>query len=317
MFEDLIKDDAKLNSDEESGGIKRISIGSANTNINEVDTNGSVLLDTGEELEQADIEATKKVEGDTEIVELNSGGDSFGEALPDTTNVNPDSPHAKKFFTEKEREAMKKYNQRFTKEALESKRKVEEALESPEYPNTREELWTELCKKEEKFGREENEDEDLTEAEKDRKMVESMRNRGMDADYQHPDNKPVSEMTGKELKEALNGNTEAQEELEAEAEDNSEEEFEIEELEPEVKEMAKEAWQDRDDVFGEFANSDLSHDVPNTQVESMSDYRKITTRHEELQKDLIEMHRSSEKDTTVRKLPDGTIIAKVPKGEKY
>jgi hypothetical protein len=192
MFEDLIKDDKKLNSDEESGGMKRIDIGSANTNINEVDTGGSVLLDCGEELEEADIEAqTKEIDGE-QVVELGSNGEPIGDSLPEYTKINPYGPTAEKWLTQSEREALQSQVDRFSEEDKESVKKVQMALQSEEYPSDISSLWTYLCKEREIFGRSMDEDEEMSDIEKDRKMTQKMREQGYDVEPEHPENKKVS-----------------------------------------------------------------------------------------------------------------------------
>ena len=313
----MLKNLFKKKEKKSDTSIGTMNIDSKIAGLKRVDTGGSVLIDTAEELERQEVEATTRTnEKGEEVVELSTKGDSIGSSLPDTTNVNPDSPHAKKFFTEEELSEIRKHENRFREEELESAKKVQMALDSPEYPDTREELWTELCKQEEKFGRSLDEEKELTEAEKDRKLVESMRERGYDAEYSHPENKSISEMNGKELREILNGSEPEEEEL-SQAEEAPEEEIEIEELAPEVRESASEAFKNRSKSYWQDFASDLSHDVPNTQVESMSDHKLITTSNDELKDELMEMHQSPDYDTTVRKEGDGTIIAKVPKGEKY
>jgi len=315
MFEDLIKDDAKLNSNEENGGIKRISIGSANTNINEVDTNGSVLLDTGtEELEQADIEATTKEIDGEEVVELGSNGEPIGDSLPEYTKINPYGPTAQKWLTQEEREALQSQVDRFSEEDKESVKKVQMALQSEEYPSDINGLWKELCKEEEIFGM--GEEEELSDIEKDRKMVEKMKEKGYDVEPEYAENKQVQDMTGQELASILNGEP-SEEELESEPEE-AEVEVEIEELEPDIRESASEAFEQRGGYWSDIAE-ELSIDIPNTKVESMPDgnKKKVTTTNPKMIEELKRVHESDEYDTKLHKEGDNTYVGVIPTGVQY
>ena len=295
-----------MNIDSKTAGLKRVESSGA-------------LIDTAEELEEADIEATKRTTDEgVEVIELGSGGSAIGEALPETTNVNPDSPHAKKFFTEAELEAMKEHTERFRSEDLESAKKVRMALDSAEYPDTRQELWTELCKQEEKFGRSLDEEKELTEAEKDRKLVESMRERGYDAEYSHPSNKSVSEMNGKELRDILNGSEPEEEELSQAQEEETEEEVEIETVPEELAQAASEAFAQRGGYWSDIAE-DLSVNIPDTKVESMpnGDMKKVTTSNPTMIEELKRVHKSDEYDTKLHKEGDNTYVGVIPTGVEY
>ena len=314
MF-DFLKKKKEKKSDTTIGSM---NIDSKTAGLKRVESSGA-LIDTAEELEEADIEATKRTTDEgVEVIELGSGGTSIGSSLPEYTNVNPDSPHAEKFFSSDELSAIRQEKSRFRDEDLESVRKVKECLDSPDWPNTREGIWVELCKRENKYGRSLDEEKELTEAEKDRKLVESMRERGYNAEYSHPENKSISEMNGKELREILNGSEPEEEELSQAEEEETEEEPEIETVPEELAQAASEAFAQRGGYWSDIAE-DLSVNIPDTKVESMpnGDMKKVTTSNPTMIEELKRVHKSDEYDTKLHKEGDNTYVGVIPTGVEY
>jgi len=322
MFENLIKDDKKLNSGKESGGMKRISVNSDNS-FETVETNGSALIQT-EELQEKEVEATTTTNQNGEkVIELNSGepiGDS--DLMRDSLSVDPTTESAQKWFNDAELSAIENETEQLSEDEKESITKVKECLDSPDWPNTRREIWTRLCREEGKgfFSQDRDYDKELTEKEKDKQMVESLRERGYDVEPEHPENKNLSEATLGEIKEAINGDSEAQEELESEPqEEETEPEVKIEELEDSVKSEAASAFQERDKEYWHDIAEELQIDIPNTKVEPAKENgkKKLTTTNPTMIEELKRVHKSDEYDTSLEKKGEGHYVGVIPTGVEY
>ena len=224
------------------------------------------------------------------------------------------------FFTEEEREELSRREHHISEEDQQSLDRVQEALNDPQYPNTRQELWHELAKEEGKFGL--GQEEELSEAEEDRKAVEALERQGYDVDYEHPDNREISNMTGSEFKQvmqdAMSEPEKETEELEQEPEPEEVEETEITTLEEELSEAASHVWAEYGGVWEEFSEDiETESELPDTQVVSLGDgYREITTQYDELQVQLMELHNRENTETKVLDMKDdGTMVARAYEGD--
>ena len=224
------------------------------------------------------------------------------------------------FFTEEEREELSRREHHISEEDQQSLDRVQEALNDPQYPNTRQELWHELAKEEGKFGL--GQEEELSEAEEDRKAVEALERQGYDVDYEHPDNREISNMTGSEFKQvmqdAMSEPEKETEELEQEPEPEEVEKTEITTLEEELAEPATEVWSEYGGVWEEFSEDiETESELPDTQVVSLGDgYREITTQFDELQVQLMELHNRENTETKVLDMKDdGTMVARAYEGD--
>ncbi len=224
------------------------------------------------------------------------------------------------FFTDSEVEELTRETHHISNDDKESINKVEEALNDPEYPNTRRELWNQLAKEEGKFGMGQNEQ--LTEAEADRKTVEALERRGHDVSHEHPDNREIQNLKGSEFKQLMReamGDSQEEEEL---SEPEAPEEIEEPEINsPEVDEFSEgaKAWEELGGVWSDFASDlEASSEVPDTEVTTLSDGSKlIKTSYDDLAVELWELDSKDDKKSKVIDKSGDVITAIVAKGETY
>ena len=320
MFESLLSDDRKRTNEQNS--MERINVRSENGQFEQVESQGA-LLHVPEELGE-EVESSKRTtEEGIEIIELSSGGEPIGDSdlMRESLSIDPESESASKFFTEEELSEIKSHQDRFSEEDIDSVKKVEKAIQNPDIPaENRSELWTYLCKKEEKFGM--GEEEEYTSKE------EAIQDQLGDRDWvSGKRGKTLNELEAGEfvelLQEAQNGNQEEElsEPEPVEFENITEEqEEEVDTVSEELSEVASTCFQNRAKKTGkQYWNDiaeDLSIDIPDTKVESIEEGRKrIVTSNQELKTELMQVHKSSEYPSTqVHKRGDGTVVAKVPEG---
>ena len=161
-------------------------------------------------------------------------------------------------------------------------------------------------------------EEELSEAEKDAKMTQAMQNRGYDVSPDHPSNKKVENMTGSELSSILNGDSEPDTE---ELQENQEEETEISQIEKpdtEIAELAADSFSERGGYWEEFSE-DLAKEseLENTRIESLEEegFVQVRTMWDELQVQLMELHNKQNKRTQVLDMDDGTMVARAFEGD--
>ena len=259
------------------------------------------------ETEEGEVVELAKFKDDTEVTELEQ------ETLEISRS---DLNRHSSFFTDSELEELSKTKHHTSQREQESVNRVEEALNDPSLPNDRRSLWLHLCKEEGKFGMD-NEDE-LSEAEKDAKMTEAMQNRGYDVSPENPENKKVENMTGSELSSILNGDSEPEtEELEQEPDEDLE--TQIQKPDTEIAELAANSFSERGGYWEEFSE-DLAKEseLPDTRIESLEadGFVQVRTTWDELQVQLMELHNRDEKRTQVLDMrDDGTMVAKAFEGD--
>ncbi|GAB7010135.1 hypothetical protein [Halorubrum trueperi] len=262
--------------------------------------------------EEGEVVSLGKFANDETVLEL--GADTIELSLSEIET------HSS-FFHPDEIEELSREKHHTNESQKDSIDKVEEALNDPEYPNTRRELWNQLAKDEGKFGL--GQEEDLTEAEKDAKTVEALERRGIDASPSHPENKQVQEMSGSELKEVMQnalGDSEPQEEELSEPE--TPEEIEEPEINsPEVDEFSEgaRAWEELGGVWSDFASDlEASSEVPDTEVTTLSDGSKlIKTSYDDLKVELWEMDSKNDKKSKILDKSGSVLKAIIAPGESY
>jgi len=261
--------------------------------------------DDGEVIELA------KFKDDTEVTELNE----------DTLEITmSELDRHSSFFTDSELEELSKPKHHTSQREQESVNRVEEALNDPSLPNDRRSLWLHLCKEEGKFGL--GQEEELSEAEEDRKAVEALERQGYDVDYEHPDNREIQNLKGSEFKElmreAMGDSQPETEELEEDPEPEEVEETEITTLEEELSEAASHVWSQHGGVWEEMSE-DIEREIelPNTRIESLGDgFKEITTQYDELQVQLMQLHNRDNTETKVLDMKDdGTMVARAFEGD--
>lgn len=264
MFDFLKRNKTKKKTTEEPGMIKTTA---TSFEPNRVETTGVLVGEPKEEL--AKPPTTKETEDGEVVVELgqfeNDRRVAESEEKPDTFDIAPSSARKSALFTEEECakiEEQYKKHERFSDEELESKRKVEEALNDPDIPASNiDELWTHLCRVEGKFGMDEEEEysskeEAIKDNLGDRDWVES-----------NPEEKTVQDMTGQEfaeiIQQAQNPQNEELEQSTVEFEGVTEqEEATVESVDEELAEPASEAFKSRaNDPSGPDYWDDIAEEI--------------------------------------------------------
>lgn len=307
----------------ESGGISEefsFTADSRSAQYDKVESHGALIEEPEEELAQGPV--TVETEDQGEVVQLGKfAGDEEVSNIPgDTMKLTPEEiERHSAFFTEAEKEELLKKEHHLDSEELESVEKVEEALRSPKHGNTRSAIWQELAEEEEKFGL--GQEEELSQAEKDKKLTEAMQERGYDLDYEHPSNRDIQDLSGQEfvdlLQEGLNSESK-EEELEENPEPEEEAESDFEPVSEELAQVASEAWQTRGGYWGDIAEDlEKESELEDTRIESLGNgFTKITTENDELQVELMSLHESESAKTQVLDLSDsGVMVAKAFEGD--
>jgi len=291
----------------ESGGMSEemsFEMDSSHANFQKAEWDGAVA-------EATELEEEPETNGET--VELGKFRDdeTVIELPQDTINVTPRQAREWDGFTSEEVEELTKPANRFDDEELSSAERVEKALESPEYPNSRSELWHELAKEEGRFGL--GEENELTEAEAEREFIDRLDG---DIEPTHPENKKVQDMTGGEfasmIQKSVNPEAEAEEELSEDPEgEEAEEETAIETPDSEIAELAARDFDQYGGIFSEIAE-DLAAEskIEDTRIESVGEgVKKITTHSEELKEELARLYVKDGCRTKVLNKDGETLVA--------
>jgi len=312
---DLLKTKDDENSNRTNGIDDEFSfeVTSAHSHNDTAEWNGQTVKT--EELEQ-DPQVKETEEG--EVIELAKFKDDeeVTELEQDTLSLTiSEIREHSSFFTEEELSTLLDERRHISDDEKESIDKVEEALNDPSLPNDRRSLWLHLCKEEGKFGMEQ--EDELSESEKDAKMTQAMQNRGYDVSPENPENKKVENMTGSELSSILNGESESTtEELEQEPDEDLE--TQIQKPDTEIAELAANSFSEIGGVWDEFSE-DLAKEseLPNTRIESLEadGFVQVRTTWDELQAQLMELHNKDEKRTQVLDMDDGTMVARAYEGD--
>jgi len=263
------------------------------------------------ETEEGEVIELAKFKDDTEVTELNE--DTLSLTISEIRE------HSS-FFTEEELSTLLDEKRHISDDEKESINKVEEALNDPSLPNDRRSLWLHLCKEEGKFGM--DNEEELSEAEKDAKAVEALERRGYDVDPDHPDNMSIQEMDGSTFKQVVSDALGESESTTEELEENHEEETEISQIQKpdtEIAELAADSFSERGGYWEEFSE-DLAKEseLPDTRIESLESdgFVQVRTTWDELQAQLMELHNKDEKRTQVLDMrDDGTMVARAFEGD--
>ncbi|WP_435119626.1 hypothetical protein [Halolamina sp. C58] len=310
---DLLKDSAKNNGSKQTGGsMERIRVDSTTSQIQEAESNGALVQ--GEEAELSQGPRTTEKDGQ-EVVELGKfeGDESLStDNMPDTISLDSASMGRSALFTEAEKNAIEELEaeERLSDSDKESIQKVEEALDDPSMPNTRQGLLTQAAREEGKFGLSEEEFED---------KQDKIRSELQDRDWieESPEEKQVSEMTGEEFGEIIQKNMGGTEEAEMERNpeiEEEEEELSVPEISEEVAEQAASEWSQRGGVWEEFAQDMKNHtQIPNTHVTSIApDRKQIVTSYDKLKSEI-----ESLEDAEILEKDGDVLIAEVPAREEF
>ena len=297
----------------ESGGMSEemsFEMDSSHANFQSAEWDGAVA-------EATELEEEPKTVGETVELGKFKNDETVIELPQDTINVTPRQAREWDGFTAEEVEELTKPENRFTDEELSSARKVEKALESPEYPNTRSELWHELAKQEGRFGL--SEEQELSEAEAEREFIDRLDG---DIEPTHPENKQVQDMTGGEfaeiIQQSVNPEAEEEEELsESEPEEVEEEETEIATPDSQIVELAARDFDQYGGIFSEIAEELAAESkIEDTRIESIGDgVKKITTQNEELKEELARLHVKDDCRTKVLDKDGETLVAEAYAGD--
>lgn len=286
----------------------------ANANKDTVDWDGPV--ETAELAEGPKVHETEEGE---EVVELGKfEEDSEVTDIPqDTMKVSREElQRHSAFFTEEELEELSKPEHHYSEETLSSREKVAQALDSPDHANTIEGLWFELAKEEERFGL--GEEEELSEAEIDRRAVEAFNEQGYDVDHEHPDNMSIADATLGDLREAMQQDSEPEPEELSEGEEAEESGEEIETVSEELAQTASAAFDHYAKESGKGYWADLSEELaasaslPDSKIESTTEpgVKKITTQYEPLKEELMKLHNRDSAKTKVLDISGKTLEAR-------
>lgn len=285
------------------------------------DTNTSAMREvesTGSVFAEAELEQSAEFDGETAELSKFRGDRSVDTDtldLPEEVEITSlSAEHHSGFYTSEELESLTSKEHRLKEEELEALNRVEEALEDPDYPNNRTDLWSQLWNEER--GRTTDYD---SKQEAKRAFAESQ-----DRDWITPENpkdKQISDLSGEEfaslIKKATSGEPTEEELSQAEEpeEEEVEEETQIPEVSKELANKASSAWEGRG-VFEEFAQdleASANQEVPNTFVESVpGGKRRIKTSFPKLVSEL----QSREDSEVIRKEGD-ILVAEMPEKEEY
>jgi hypothetical protein len=240
--------------------------------------------------EPTELEEEPETVGETVELGKFKNDETVIELPQDTINVTPRQAREWDGFTSEEVEELTKPENRFTEEELSSAERVEKALESPEYPNSRSELWHELAKEEGRFGL--GGEQELSEAEAEREFIDRLDG---DIDPTHPENKKVQDMTGGEFASMIQKsvNPEEEEELSEDSEaEEAEEETVIETPDSQIAQLAARDFDEYGGIFSEIAEELAAESkIEDTRIESIGDgVKKITTQNGELKEELARLH---------------------------